>query len=271
MRMKTNEEKVWNRLVSDYHYVESLGNTVLGVFLQGSQNYDLDYEGSDIDTKCLVVPSFEDICFNKKETSTTIVLKNNEHIDVKDVRNMMSQFRKQNINFLEILFTDYFVINPMFYKLWKPMFDNREKIAHYNMVSCVKATAGMSMEKYKALCLDRPSQHEEIEKYGWATKQLHHCERLEEFICRYISGESFADCLISKNFEHLTDIKKNGHKLYTKEEAIQLSKQFNEKTNSIKELYVNNITETKDEEVEDLLYQVTRDIVKKSLKHDILN
>jgi hypothetical protein len=29
---------------------------IVGVFLQGSQNYGLDYEGSDIDTKCIVLP-----------------------------------------------------------------------------------------------------------------------------------------------------------------------------------------------------------------------
>lgn len=30
----------------------------VGLFLQGSQNYNLDYEGSDIDTKAIMLPSF---------------------------------------------------------------------------------------------------------------------------------------------------------------------------------------------------------------------
>lgn len=51
---------IQQRIESDYQYVESLGYKVLGVFLQGSQNYGLAYEGSDIDTKCIVLPSFED-------------------------------------------------------------------------------------------------------------------------------------------------------------------------------------------------------------------
>lgn len=32
----------------------------VGLFLQGSQNYNLDYEGSDIDTKAIMLPSFSD-------------------------------------------------------------------------------------------------------------------------------------------------------------------------------------------------------------------
>lgn len=65
------------------------GDKVLMVALQGSQNYGLDYEGSDVDTKALLVPSFEDIVFNKKPISTTHVRHNDEHIDLKDVRLMV--------------------------------------------------------------------------------------------------------------------------------------------------------------------------------------
>ena len=35
---------------------------IVGCFLQGSQNYGLDYEGSDVDTKLIVIPDFKDIC-----------------------------------------------------------------------------------------------------------------------------------------------------------------------------------------------------------------
>lgn len=92
---------IFNRLKSDFDYVTSLGYKVLGVFLQGSQNYHLDYEGSDIDTKAIVIPSFEDFVLNRKPASTTLILPSNEHIDVKDLRLMNECFRKQNINLLK--------------------------------------------------------------------------------------------------------------------------------------------------------------------------
>ena len=80
------------------HYDEALQyfpeEQIVGVFLQGSQNYELDYEGSDVDTKLIVVPSFKDICLNKKPVSTTHVRVNDEHTDWKDIRLYMETFRK---------------------------------------------------------------------------------------------------------------------------------------------------------------------------------
>ena len=84
----------------------------------------MDYEGSDVDTKLIVVPSFADICLNRKPISTTHVRENNEHIDWKDVRLYMETFRKQNLNFLEILFTPYYIIKPMYKEEWMRLVAN---------------------------------------------------------------------------------------------------------------------------------------------------
>lgn len=105
------KEKIMKRMQEHLEELEKRNYKVVGIFLQGSQNYDLDYEGSDIDTKAIVLPTFEQIVFNTKPVSTTLILENDEHIDVKDIRIMFSCFKKQNINFLEILFTDYFILN----------------------------------------------------------------------------------------------------------------------------------------------------------------
>lgn len=83
----------------------------VGLFLQGSQNYNLDYEGSDIDTKAIMLPSFSDFVLNAKPLSTTHIMENNEHVDFKDIRLMFDCIKKQNVNFVEILFTPYSIIN----------------------------------------------------------------------------------------------------------------------------------------------------------------
>ena len=93
-------------------------NQIIGIFCQGSQNYNLDTKNSDIDTKCILVPSFKDIALAKPLISTTHILDNNEHLDAKDIRSYMSCFRKQNLNFLEILFTDFAIINPIYFQEW---------------------------------------------------------------------------------------------------------------------------------------------------------
>ena len=79
----------------------------VGLFLQGSQNYNLDYEGSDIDTKVIVIPNFTDFVLNAKPISTTHIMENDEHVDFKDIRLMFDCIKKQNVNFVEILFTPY--------------------------------------------------------------------------------------------------------------------------------------------------------------------
>ena len=86
---------------------EHFGDAWVGLFLQGSQNYKLDYESSDIDTKAIVLPSFSDFVLTHKPVSTTHVMENDEHVDFKDIRLMFECIRKQNVNFIEILFTPY--------------------------------------------------------------------------------------------------------------------------------------------------------------------
>ena len=131
---KRNEEKIFERLQSDLDYVKKLGHKPLGVFLQGSQNYNLDYEGSDIDTKIIVVPTFEDFCLNRKPVSTTLILPNNEHIDLKDIRLMHECFLKQNVNFLEILFTKYYILEEEYKEEYGYLMKNADLIANFNII-----------------------------------------------------------------------------------------------------------------------------------------
>ena len=268
----SQSEQIFKQLQE--HYQEALTifpqDRIVGIFVQGSQNYCLDWEGSDLDTKCIVLPSFEEICFNKEPVSYTHVRENNEHIDFKDLRLMMQCFKKQNINFVEILFTKYYILNPDYEELFKKVMNAKEEVAHYNVCKFLKCTSGMSAEKLKALTLDRPSQHEEVVKYGWATKQMHHIIRLNEFMCRYLSGESFEKCLVSKKREELIELKKNGHKKYSLEEAISQSKIYDSHTKIMKNNYVDTHKEVKNDKIGELIDAVTCDILKVKLKKDIL-
>ena len=181
------------------HYEEALQHfpkhQIVGCFLQGSQNYGLDYEGSDVDTKLIVVPSFADICLNRKPISTTHVRENNEHIDLKDVRLYMETFRKQNLNFLEILFTPYFSINSLYYDQWERLMQNREAIAHMNPYRAVKSMKGVALEKFHAMEHRYPTKADIIDKYGHDGKQTSHLIRVDDYLTRYIAGEDYESCL----------------------------------------------------------------------------
>ena len=160
------------------HYQEALTlfpeDRIVGVFLQGSQNYGLDYKGSDIDTKCIVLPTLEDLIFNRKPVSTTHILPNEEHLDLKDVRLYFQTFRKQNLNFMEILFTKYKIVNPTYEPMWNRLIENNEQIARYNPVGAVKTMKGIAMEKYHAMEHEYPSKIDLIDKWGYDGKQLSH-------------------------------------------------------------------------------------------------
>lgn len=181
------------------HYNEALEyfpkERIVGIFLQGSQNYGLDYEFSDIDTKLIVVPSFEDIVLNRKPVSTTHIRKNDEHIDFKDVRLYMETFRKQNLNFLEILFTPFKIINPMYEAEWERLVESNELIARMNEYRAVKSMKGVAMEKYHAMEHQYPSKVDILAKYGYDGKQVSHLLRVYDYLKRYIAGESYESCL----------------------------------------------------------------------------
>ena len=124
---------IYKRILEHYNYLIEYGFEVVCIMLQGSQNYNLDEYSdeykSDVDTKAIVLPSFNDFIFGNPPTSTTIVLENQEHIDIKDIRIMFDMFKKQNISYIELLYSKYIFINPKYDKIISEMFEKRDLIA----------------------------------------------------------------------------------------------------------------------------------------------
>ena len=195
------------------HYNEALtlGYEVVGIFLQGSQNYDCDLYTenymSDVDTKAIILPAFNDIIQNKPPVSFTHIRANNEHIDIKDIRLMFELFKKQNSSYLEILFTEFRIINPKYELLVNELLKQAENIARLHFNQALRCFSGMSSEKLKALEHPYPTIKDKIDKYGYDPKQLHHIVRINDFIKRYIAGEPFNSCLKPSNTEYLTKLK----------------------------------------------------------------
>ena len=251
------------------HYEEALKlfpeDRIVGVFLQGSQNYGLDYEGSDIDTKCIVLPNLEDLIFNRKPVSTTHVLPNEEHLDLKDVRLYFQTFRKQNLNFMEILFTKYKIVNPTYEYFWNKLVANNEMIARYNPVGAVKTMKGIAMEKYHAMEHKYPSKIELIDSIGYDPKQLHHLLRVEEYIKRYVNGENYADCLMSNQSDYLREVKSlvKGIPYYRLDQAKILADLSLGTTNAIAdEFAAAHKNDPVDERVDILLDETQREIMR---------
>ena len=252
------------------------------IALQGSQNYKLETENSDIDTKVITLPSLSQIIKNGKPTSFTHVRANDEHIDMKDVRLMFECFKKQNINFIEILFTDYyFVMNDKYKSLLEELRSHAEEIAVLNPYRAIKCMKGMALEKYNALCHPYPAKIDIINKYGYDGKQLHHLLRIEHFLDMYNYMITFPDAEVKYK-----DILRSGFISYSKRDDLKLikenkfysldeAKEVAEKTlSSIVTLADHACKSLNDEnnvEIEKMLDDILYKIVKQSLADELNN
>lgn len=187
--------------------------------------------------------------------------------EVKDIRKMFECFKKQNINFVELLFTQYYILNPIYEELFAPMLDNAEKIARYNNYASVNCMCGMAFEKYKALTYPYPSIVDKIEKYGCDPKQLHHILRLKDFIERYCNGESYRTILIPKNKDMLLDIKSNYH--YELEYSKNLAKETCEWIKQYKQEYMENNPLEINTEAKDVMEKVMTNLITFSIKNEV--
>lgn len=255
------------------HYDEALQYfpeyQIVGCFLQGSQNYGLDYENSDVDTKLIIVPKFADICLNRKPVSTTHVRENNEHTDWKDIRLYMETFRKQNLNFLEILFTPYYIINPMYRDDWMRLVEQRESIARMNPFRAVKSMKGIAHEKYAAMEKPYPSKLEIIEKYGYDGKQNSHLVRVDDYLERYIAGESYEDCLrpTPEKVSHIMDYKMLD--VIPLEVAREEAKITLAHVDKMAEDFCSRTPEVEDESMRQLLESVSYGIMETAVKYEL--
>ena len=266
------KEDIFKKLKEHYNYLKEYhpNYNVIYLGLQGSQNYNLDIYTdeycSDVDTKAILVPSLKEISLNKQPVSTTVILPDNSHCDCKDIRLMMENFKKQNINFIEILFTEFRLINPKYKDLILELINMNEDIAHLNENQALRCMSGMSMEKKKALCHPYPTLIDKIEKYGYDGKQLHHIIRMNDFIKAYTSGKTYRECLTTYNDKDLLMSAKLSK--FTLEEALDLSNKYDEDTKLIKDKFLKEqdiINKETLEKMNDIQYR----IIKRSIELEL--
>lgn len=143
--MNKVEERIlehFNFLVEKHQVPE---NKILGIFLYGSQNYGCSHINSDIDTKAIYIPDLAESIVGRPKVHTYI-LENGEHCELIDIRSYISNLYKQNMNFVETLFTEFYYISPKYKELWKKYFiENRERIAYYDMSKGIQSMIGQTL------------------------------------------------------------------------------------------------------------------------------
>ena len=105
-----------------------------------------------------------------------------------------------------------------------------------------------------------------INKFGYDPKQLHHLLRVEEYLQRYIAGESYEACLTPKYPEYLKQVKEGLHSL---EAARKLAKAAYENIHQTCDYFIEqNKDKPINEEINELLDDVAYEIMKISIKED---
>lgn len=96
------KEAIMERMRDHYYEAKPMGD-LFGVFLQGSQNYieDKFFEGSDVDTRAIFVPSPREIILTTEGPKTIHLMDNEEHLDILDIRNAFKLYKKAGINNFE--------------------------------------------------------------------------------------------------------------------------------------------------------------------------
>jgi len=172
-----------------YNYIVSQGidpRSIIGIFCYGSQNYGVDDENSDLDTKCLIIPSTDDLIRGGSYYVKEYHLPTGEHCEVMDIRHYVASAKKQNINFLEIMYTDIKWVNPYYDSLWNWFFvRNREEISRYDMNYGIHSIAGQAIGT--------------LTRNEFTSKKLATVFRLNYFIVDYINGNSYKDCIFNTN------------------------------------------------------------------------
>lgn len=271
--MTTRKEFIMQAVKAHYDEACSLGFEVVGVWLQGSQNYNCDiytdkYQ-SDIDTKCIILPTLDDIVCGYSPYSSTYIRANSEHIDIKDIRVMFDMFRKANLSYLEFLFTEFYVINPKYQDLVVELMAMRERLVRAHQNQFLRCAAGMSMEKFKALEHPYPTIKDKIDKYGYDPKQLHHILRLNDLMKKYIAGKPYLECLVPDDIEFLVNIKQN---IMPLEQARKLAQETDKENSRLKDEAI-ALTEGKeivDREAFNLLKDLKVRFIKRFLIFEIL-
>jgi hypothetical protein len=174
---------------------------------------------------------------------------------------MNGEFKKQNLNFLEILWTPYFIINPLYAQEWGRLVCAREQVANYCPGRVVKSRKGIALEKFHAMEHPYPTKLDLIEKYGYDGKQVHHLIRVDDYLTRYIKGESYKDCLkpSPELVEHMLEYKRHEIDLET---ARKEAKAVLDGTIFIADSFCITEEDKEDPKMRDLLQDVSYNIMK---------
>lgn len=179
---------IYKRLKQHYNLVKNQGYNILFIALQGSQNYNLATEESDVDSMIVIIPSLDDIVSGKPPINKVIQSPLQEQIEIMDIRYFRDQLIKQNTQFLQILFTDYKIVNSGYRDYVNYLYNMNEELTHINRIALFRNIIGIGQA-----CNRRFYKKEQDMKAR--CKQLYHLIRLDYLFKCLTEDKSYNESL----------------------------------------------------------------------------
>lgn len=250
----------WDGRIWDHWHDPVLNNYRKRLFYigaQGSQNHaNLATPSSDMDTVALVYPKVEDIAtLNNSNLSTCLIRDNGEHIKVYDYRFWINLLYKQNMNDVELLFTDYCV--PIFYPGcpdWEDLLAFREDIARYYPARTIRTSIGMMDTRIKIA-------ENHLNDSNIVFKQFKNCYFLDCFIGAYTDELPYKQCLNYGYFEF------EGYENIPTDMLLEYMKNYRDYSEKRYQDYLLNHNEVSNEDVRKKLTEWSCDLLSWRIKN----
>ena len=268
--MKDRKDYIKEKLEKCKKYLEEQGYNIAYVCVYGSQNYGLDlyteeYK-SDLDFKAVIIPTLDDLVYNSKPISTTIEYEGGQ-IDLKDIRSWVTTVIKGNPAYIETLYSKYKVIDERYKDYLVSIFRLRFALAWCLRAQFARAVYGMAKEKEAAFEHPYPSCIEDIEKFAYSRKQLHHIVRLYYLLNDFVRNSFLSFEPPEDKMKFLIDIKTGK---YSYKEACKIRDEYIKKLKVLKDKFLESIDENKiDYRFKDVVNNLSKDIIKKCIVEEV--
>ncbi|MCD7809162.1 MAG: hypothetical protein LUH02_07450 [Erysipelotrichaceae bacterium] len=255
---------IFDHLNDRYIYIQNLypDHSFFGIFLRGSQNYGLDIYNdnyqSDIDTVVFIIPTLHDL-INKTTYNKEIIYLDNSHIELKDIRDLELLIFKANPTYIELINTDYYIINETYQLYYNQIQDKCNEISLVNFDRLLKAILGMMHTYLKKGFNNRI----------YDVKCLTHIIRFRIMVTYLLQGSSFKEAMTLNKKDRSRLLKIKSHEIiYDYHEAYDIA--VNE-INSVENM-INTYQHTSifNQQAYDYLYNIIENIIKYDLKQSLL-
>lgn len=205
------------KYLQEQGFVEGEDYSVSYIALQGSQNYGIAHEDSDVDSRLMINPSKHSLLLKYNYTHD-FKMDNGEICVIRSTMDALEPLFKGNVNGLEVLYTDYFI---PYDNVWSFIRGKREIIESTFRDNMVKASFGMMKQKKASLLKSTGGcQAEFFEKHGYNGKDYIHIVRLYDTLHKIIRNIGFREAMLWKQAEFAKSVRE-GHEYFDVKNVVE--------------------------------------------------